>query len=233
MPHAALPVSGNLTPLKNGDYDPRAMAINFDFGAATIYAGDFLAASEDNELQFVQAVYIDNMDNGSNTVLTVLGSGQRITALPYTQGTYPVIGITPMNYTITSTGGVVVPVQFLNYPTPFFVWGKDTINAGGGGGALPVNPVQNVTWTLTKVVLDGSANQAGLAANPARKAWKISAYSGNAAPVGYSFDNHATAALSCPELTPAGSDQSGDISSTQALTLFGTAADIVWINEGT
>lgn len=237
MANAAQPVASNRTPLKdteNGvaEYDPRAYTRAFDFSLAASFEGDLFIASGEGKLQFVQGVYIDNMDNASSFTLTFPATGQRIVAQPYTQGTYPVMAITPTRYSVRSAGNVVVTCLFQNYPTPYFVWGETTLNGSGGGAGIPVNPIQNVTWTTTKIVLTGGANDAGLPVNAARKAWKISAYSGNAAPVNYSFNNAATGATSCPELTQAGSDKSDDINSTQAITLFGTAGDIVWVSEG-
>jgi hypothetical protein len=174
MSDSALPVATNLTPLKtdSGDYDPRVLTKLFDFSAAASYSGEFFMASMNDRLQFVQAVYLDNSLNSSSVTLLIGGTEQSITVQPYRQGVYPIFAITPMSYTISSAGNVVVTGLFLNMPVPFCEWGPDTLNSSS---TITVTPVLNHGAAISRnlsLTLGGTAQNI-MAVNAARKTFSI------------------------------------------------------------
>ncbi|MEB2649702.1 DUF1859 domain-containing protein, partial [Pseudomonas canadensis] len=103
-PNLAQPVAGSM-----------AISQTLDFTQAQLIAIDLTDAYLDGKLDFIQSVYIDNADNSANCDLLFAGgpSVQRIRAIPFSQGWYPVswpIGANRLS--ALSQGGVKVPIMF-------------------------------------------------------------------------------------------------------------------------
>jgi hypothetical protein len=74
------------------------------------------------DLSSVQALYIDNSANTSPLVITCNGTNQRIVIPPQSCGYVHLLVINPAQFLFHTTGAFVVPVQFLNYFVPTFIW---------------------------------------------------------------------------------------------------------------
>lgn len=173
MSDTSFPVANNLTPIKTdgGNYDPRALTHVFNFAAGGVTSPstfELFKQSEDDRLQFVQAVYIDNSLNASTFTLTLLGTQQNITAQPFTQGVYPAFAMTPLAVTATTAGNVAVSCLFLNMPVPYVVWGPST-PAGGSTSPIVNGALTDRSGTLTL----GASSQVIMPANATRKAFNI------------------------------------------------------------
>ncbi len=114
---------------------PKAMAINCPFASATEFSIDLTLSQTQKYLSLVQGVYIDNSLN-ADAVTLVCGGGtsQKIVFPPNAQGYLPLLVSRPTTFTVSSAGGVNVPIIFLNVPVPAIIWGQSA--GGGGGGGL-------------------------------------------------------------------------------------------------
>ncbi|HEX2999854.1 MAG TPA: DUF1859 domain-containing protein [Armatimonadota bacterium] len=113
-PNLALPVAGSM-----------GISETLDFTAQTVLAIDLTAEYLDGKLDFIQSVFIDNADNSANCDLIFSGGPipQRIRALPFSQGWYPVSWpIGAARLAATSQGGIKVNVIFANFAMPYDTW---------------------------------------------------------------------------------------------------------------
>lgn len=107
----------------------KAVVTAFDFTLATGSNGediiaDFQLIEADSRLDFVQGVYIDNSVSGQAFSLTAQISGQKLLIASGKQAYLPIIappGATFLGEVAAATEKVI-PVFFLNFPVPAFVW---------------------------------------------------------------------------------------------------------------
>jgi hypothetical protein len=86
----------------------------FDFSAQTSPI-NAQGGYRDIGLGTLSTVYIDNSANAQPFQLAFVGTSFTISVAKYTQGFYPVLSTPSMlNVVATSTGGVAVPVTFIN-----------------------------------------------------------------------------------------------------------------------
>lgn len=93
-------------------------------GAASI---DLAADAGQGNLRFVQAVYFDLADLGTNAVVTLThrATGFRVRVKGGTQGWFPVAATDAMQFDLATTNvanGAVIPLWFSNVAAPNFQW---------------------------------------------------------------------------------------------------------------
>lgn len=129
---------------------PRAIPMNLDFTSVTSITVNLKSAIDDDILEFVQAVYIDNSNSATPFTIQSRISNAFYSIPPGAQAYLPIVAPNTASFTTSSTGGVVVPIQFLSYPVPTAVW-----NSGGAGsssfvlGAVTINGSQGVDGSGT------------------------------------------------------------------------------------
>lgn len=94
----------------------------FNANAVTSISDDLFPEQSLSELEYIQAVYIDNADNAQKLTLQVNG-GSRIVAKANSQGFYPLV--TPngkFSYSASTTGNVDINIIFLNIFINAIIW---------------------------------------------------------------------------------------------------------------
>lgn len=99
---------------------PRAIPINVDLTTSQSVDIDLSQLSMQNKMSFVQTVWIDNSLNPAALILTVGGSRQQIKVPAGWQIIAPAFSMLPPQFNVASTGGVIVPIHFLNIPLPAY-----------------------------------------------------------------------------------------------------------------
>lgn len=130
----------------------RAVPVNFDFTAVQSYNFDFQMLVQQKKISFVQTVYIDNSLNSQPSYMLIGTTNQLIIAPPLSQGYYNCLISGPAKMTLSTTGAVIVPVQFMNFEVDALVW-----YIGGTGNVVNGNlQVQDVI--LESAVSNGFMN---------------------------------------------------------------------------
>lgn len=117
----SLPVFNALTGLLPCE-GAKGLSYSADFSAAQEYDFDFTIQYQNKVFTAIQCVWIDNADSASVAILIVNGSGQRIVAPANSQGYYTLLATSPPKFQFLSAGGVIVPIDFLNFYVPPTVW---------------------------------------------------------------------------------------------------------------
>lgn len=112
-------LNGRLPSAQEG---PRVMPLYLDFRTATSYLLDLKLAQQQMRLSFVQTVYADNSASLVPLNITTGVIQQTIQIPAGGQGFIPVLALESPTLTVSSTGGVVVPIFLLNFPVSPAVW---------------------------------------------------------------------------------------------------------------
>jgi hypothetical protein len=122
---------------------PKAIPANLDFtGGATSYQVDMGNAVARNLIEYVQCIYADNRNNSAPLIVTMSGSNQVIVFPAQSEGYLPVLAPNPPVFNFTSTGGIVVPVYFINVPIGPMLWSVNgQLFQFDGSGNLKVSDV--------------------------------------------------------------------------------------------
>jgi hypothetical protein len=130
--------TAHLLPTK--DNTNLALPLRLDFTTMGLVAYDLLETLQAGEMNFIQSVFIDNIDNAAPLILTVISNAppfQRIVAQPYTQGWYPItFPLNSAQFTAQTSEGQTVDVIFCNHAMPYFTYGAVP-------GVLIVPPLTN------------------------------------------------------------------------------------------
>ena len=133
---------------------PLAISRTYDFSAQTSYLEDLQVAQEAGQIEWVQALFCDNSQNAQPTSFYFPITNQTIVIAPYSQAYVPVLSVNPPKITVSSAGGVIVNVSYMNFAVPSATWpsipefavsdNSGTITTGGTaqtlfGGAIPAN----------------------------------------------------------------------------------------------
>lgn len=127
---------------------PRSVSMALDFAASDQYDVDFTLAYAQKTISVVQTVWVDNSSNPQPVLFSVAGTGQKFTAPPYAQGSFPVIAAIRPKIAVSSVNSAAtVTLLWLNVPLPSSQWypagnssvtpataqtaASDTIAAGG------------------------------------------------------------------------------------------------------
>jgi hypothetical protein len=141
-------------------------------------------------MSIVQAVFADNSANASPLYITIPDTQQKLCWPAYSQGYLPCLQTTNFKFVAQSAGGVIVPIQFLNFNVAPMVWsvnGQPLLSAGGGlqvsdailEGAVSGGVMQTaITGSLSYIARSGTITTGGsvqqlMAANAGRKALQI------------------------------------------------------------
>ena len=154
---------------------PSELAIPLDFTADTInvFSLNVLEGIRNNTgIGGIQSVFIDNANNGAVLILS-FDSGQTIVCPPFAQAIFPVFFSGEiLNFMATSTGGVKVPLIFLNTREQAQLWSTKipiagTINVSGSD--VFTQPFAGTFTDASQVLAAGGVSQQLLAANGARQ----------------------------------------------------------------
>ena len=229
---------GNIIPVPNMRVPvqgAQALPIVVDLTVNTAVDGSLEAAYESGVFDFPQSVFIDNSGNGSTLTLLFPGAGpvgQSIVVQANWQGIFPSSpAMGDPRFSVSSAGGVKIPITFYNVPMPYFSWGPITATA------TFATPQASFTDRSGSITTGGTSQQLA-AINANRKRIIIenpaSATGQNIATAESLFINFTTAAGvnngTSIELIPGGTFDSGSGPvSTQAITVNAATIGHVYI----
>jgi hypothetical protein len=105
------------------DEGPKSIAIPLDFSQGTQYTLDLQNLIQRNFISMIQGIFLDNSANNATLSVQFASTGQTIKIAPNRQGYRIVLCPNPVNsITFTSTGGVAVSVNLLNFPVTNSDW---------------------------------------------------------------------------------------------------------------
>lgn len=189
-----LPVlkNGQVQTLKTGApaEGPLAVPVQVDFSANPGYTIDLTDLFNKKYVSQLPMLFIDNSANTSSVTVTVQDTGQKIICPPQSQGNFAIYQGVNMRYTAQSSGSVVVPMEFLNFPVAPSVWsinGMPLLNSSGAvitadtildgavvNGVLQTVVNGNLVYTdASGTITAGGAAQTISAANANRKAMQL------------------------------------------------------------
>lgn len=145
----------------------RSLPITYNFTNQAAFNDDLSPEIQMGEIEFVQAVYVDNSGNPNPlTIIFLSGPQQPLTVPAFGQGIYPVIAIGLVKYTITTVQGAVnVKLIWLNnYQGSYTQWGPINLTVTN------VNPAQGTFTNRGATLAVAGTSQILAAANAARKA---------------------------------------------------------------
>lgn len=102
---------------------PKGMPIQLDLTAVQSITMDFLQEEMNGVLQNIQMIYVDNAANAQPIFFQFNGLFQKLRVGIGRQGLYPIFATDQLSMTVTTTGGVIVPVILFNVPLPVMEWG--------------------------------------------------------------------------------------------------------------
>lgn len=103
---------------------PKMIPVLLDFSLNDGYLADLSNMQSNNQIDSVQTLYIDNSATGNSAItVTMQGTNQKIIVKANTQGYYPVLAGTVLQFTFESTASTaIIPVYMLNVPIAPFQW---------------------------------------------------------------------------------------------------------------
>lgn len=101
----------------------RSIPLSLDFATNPSIDLDLTYLQSQGQFSNIQSLYINNSLNGSAIFITVPGSQQTLTIKANTLAYLPVIvSVGSPKMTFASAGGVVVPIQVMNFFVSPIVW---------------------------------------------------------------------------------------------------------------
>lgn len=120
---SAFPMARNANP----EQGSKGVVVNFDFTAAGSNGapinGDLTLEQQNNQIGFIQSIWIDNRLAAQPFTLTFLGLNYVIQVRAGRQGSYPVYGASgDVKFTANANGGIIlVPTIMFNFlETPWW-----------------------------------------------------------------------------------------------------------------
>lgn len=101
----------------------RCLTFMHDLSAASaVY--DFVFEESEKDMEFIQAVHVNNFANVATLTITVGATQQSLTIPIGKQAILPLFAPTPTRLKISSTiaAGVLIPIHLLNTPQASIVW---------------------------------------------------------------------------------------------------------------
>lgn len=131
---AIFPVASGLLPTGS----PRALRRLIPLSTTTPYSFDLYQEGAKGDINNIQAIFIDNSQNGSPVTVTVSGTQLRLILPPQWQGILPLFSTTDPKIVVTSAGAVDIPIHLLNVPLPFMAWpcAAQTVSVSQVSGAF-------------------------------------------------------------------------------------------------
>lgn len=140
-------------PIKNALIPPEGpksvnIVIPFASGVNTQYLVDFTLFNQRSFITTVQAIYVDNSQNTSDSLsLTVETTGQRLVWPAGFQGYLPILAPETPKFLFESNGSSDVQVAFVNVPVPAQIWGPS--GSSSIPNPLPVDIVSPATLPVS------------------------------------------------------------------------------------
>lgn len=100
----------------------RVLAFIADFSLATEYDFDLSSQFNNGIFTTLQTAYIDNSLSGQPTSIFIPAVQQTLTCPPNSQGYFSLLMTNPPNFQFSSSGGVNVGIQLMNFYIPPTVW---------------------------------------------------------------------------------------------------------------
>lgn len=168
---------------------PLCVPMTVDFTTSTSIALDFSYLFNRAFLSQILAVFVDNSQNTAALTLYLQDSNQTLTWPANSAGYLPVLQGSNLKFIASSTGALVVEMQFINFPVAVGIWstnGTPIVTAGKlsvsdavleatvSGGAIQVKNIGNVVLTGgSGTITTGGTSQTLFAANAARQYWRV------------------------------------------------------------
>lgn len=137
-----------ISPFAQGTYNgavpkegPKVVPLALDFTAAGGYTVDLSNLFSGGQLTVVQTVYADNSANPAPLQFFVPDTQETITFPPFSQGFLPLFFSSTFKLVVTSSGGVKLVAQLLNYNVAPSMWNSNGFPAIGVGGVQQVSDV--------------------------------------------------------------------------------------------
>lgn len=134
---------------------PRVLPLNLDFSSISSIAINLKLSFDMNVIEYVQGIFIDNSSNTAQFTIQSSISKQLLAVPAGCQALLPFFAPNAPDFTAISTGGVIVPVQFLTFAVQPCVWSASA-TGGGGGGAVTLTPFA-ATDGSTTITTGGTA----------------------------------------------------------------------------
>lgn len=198
------------------------IALDFVTGGATIVVLDMQIPEGAKKISAVLGLYIDNSLNGSTLQIQMDKSQQSIIVPANSQALLPILASPPEKITFTTTGGIIVPIQVLNFRPDPIIWGV--------AGQI-VRDIFRSNVTMSSIIPGASTNVAPANAN--RTLVAIQAKTTNVASCWINIA--AVAANNAQIELPPGatwSMQEPGLVDTRDIFLFGAATDRVVVITG-
>ncbi len=143
-------VSWGLGPEKG----PRSFPITFDFSKGTTLSINLLQQVQKDDLEFIQAVFVDNSTNFAELSITDSITGEKLIWPAGSQGYLPFMcGGNPV-FTVTSLASELsIPAQLLTFALPAILW-----SVSGQTGSKGADFSANKPAALANVVATAPAN---------------------------------------------------------------------------
>lgn len=131
------------------------VSLTLDLQNNTTSIVDFTVSEFASVIEFIQSLYIDNSLNGAPLSVQNDVTNQIITVPANSQAYKSVLVSERAKFTFTSTGGAMVPIQFLNFPVAGETW-----DTGVGTSAdISVNVVGNNATDGSGTITTGATAQ--------------------------------------------------------------------------
>jgi hypothetical protein len=128
---------GNAVNPKEG---PKAIPYNLDFSVQTAYSINILYLYQQNIISVIQVIYVDNSQNVDAVTILVSQTSQRIIVPAGDEGYFPILCPTNGVITVSSGGGVQVPLFLINVPMQCLTWSP----SGGAAAGFQFDPAGNL-----------------------------------------------------------------------------------------
>jgi hypothetical protein len=150
----------------------KGFIINFDFTSSSLFS--LVINAHDYGISFIQTLFIDNSNSSTSTTITFVGTTQKVVCPAYSQGFFPILLNGPqLSATISCSGSVVVPIQFINQYIEMYLWSVQTPGSIPGtvtiSGTVTTNPLAVTMTSKAGNIAAGGSSQTLMAANGLRR----------------------------------------------------------------
>lgn len=154
--------------IKTGRFNPKgnhAMSYLANFALNNILQYDFTTLVQQKFITSVQGIFIDNSQNTAPVIVTTLSTGQQLYMPPGYQGYFSLLSTEELIFTLQCAAAVNVPVFFVDYPVPSFMWPVTASSFPVANGQVLVSDAlleSCVNGNALNVIANNGANGANL-----------------------------------------------------------------------
>lgn len=116
---------------------PKSIPQRIDFTTNVSWSIDFSNLTANETITMIQTLFIDNSNNSDSLSVVFEGTQQTLICPPLAQGYFPILTQNWPKCVVSTSGGVVILIEFINIPIPPSVW-YVAGNTGGIPNPLPV-----------------------------------------------------------------------------------------------